>query len=324
MKSSLNLLACIALVVLGGCTSEGIQYSRSLFSHVPKEPELLVLVKPNDVSNLLDIAIAELELQKFFGEYLNFDAKLLEHYKAISSEMLKSVGVPWENVESFGFLLLYGQPVILVSGEFAKADVEGKMTELGFKQQDTGYFEYIYSGMMLSVPAEGLMMMAAEDILEDLTDLPEDQRLWNRDDFKEYRSRTPLNNSLFVWSHPPETLLSDFEYRDDLGDVSLAMNFAGGFSMNAAVRVKDPQKVVFLHDIVLGATTMGAGLFGSDADYGPLFKGIKVAHNNKQVEATLVLTADQLISIKDRMADDINNPDSKTFRKLQNYMNAFQ
>jgi len=164
-------------------------------------------------------------------------------------------------------------------------------------------------------------MMASEEILDDLSMIPEDNRLWNRPDFKVYRTTSPLDNSLFVWSHPPENFLSDFKYRDALGDVSLAMNFRNNLSMKAAVRVKDPQKAVLLHDIVLGGVTMARGFFGEDADYGPLFKGMKVSHNQSQVEASLVLSADQMASLKARMIEDFNNPEANTWKKIQDSLN---
>ena len=168
------------------------------------------------------------------------------------------------------------------------------------------------------------MLFAPEALLTDLASIPDENRLWNRPDFKEYRSRSPLDNSLFIWSRPAESLLEDFKYREDLGDVSLAVNFKSNLTMKATIRLNDPQKTVFLHDIVFGSVTAAGGLFGDDADYGPVFKATKVTHDNTQVDISLVVSADQLVKIKERVKDDFNNPDSKTMDKLKSTMDLFR
>lgn len=323
MKKMMMLMSLALMIFVSGCTSQGVNYSKSLFQHIPDDPEVLVLVNPADVVTLAEMAVAELKLQEIFGDKLQFDAKSLETYKTMADEMLKALGIPWDNVESFGFLLYMGKPVLLISGGFSQQMVENKMKDVGFKQLDNGYFEYVYSGMQLHVAADGLIMLAAEEILDDLSMVPDENRLWNRSDFKKYRTTSPLDNSLFVWSHPPDHFLSDFKYRDDLGDVSLALNFKSNLSMKAAIRVKDPQKVVLLHDIILGGVTMARGFFGEDADYGPVLKGMKVSSTQTQVETSLVLSASQMQAVKARLIDDFNNPDSKTWEKIQNSMNIF-
>ena len=324
MKFLATVSVLVGFLVLSGCYSEGINYSRSLFTHIPDDPNLLVLVKPNDISTLAEVAIGELKLDKFFGDKLQMNAELLEQYKNVTNDVLEAVGIPWSKVEAIGFLLYFQKPVILISGEFARETVNQKLIDIGFKQHDNGYFDYIYGGWKMSVPDNGLMMMGEEELLDDLRAVPEEHRLWNRDDFKKYRSTSPLDNSIFIWSHPPDNLLSDFKYRDDLGDVSLAMDFSGNFTMKATVRVKDPQKVVFLHDMVLGSVKVAGGYFGDDPDYGPLFKGIKVTQDNRKVEASLVISQERLRSLKARVIDDIQNPDSKTFDNLKSFMNTFQ
>ncbi len=324
MKNVLRAIACLALVLLSACRSEEVQYSRALFRHIPDEPELLVLVRPNDIAKLAEMAISQMKFQEFFDERFKIDAAALDRYKDVAEEMMIALGIPWDSVESVGFFLYFKRPILLISGDFTKPDVTGKLTELGFKQNDNGFFDYIYHEQKLNVPEDGLIMLAEETLLDDISYIPEERRLWNRPDFSEYRLTSPLNNSLFLWTHPPDDFLPDFKYRDDLGDLSLAMNFQSNFSLKVTIRVKDPEKAVYLHDIFFGVVKLSSGLFGDDEDYGPVFNGIKVARNQSQVEASLVIPRDQLASLKDRIVDDIQNPNSKTFTKFRSFMDGFQ
>ena len=323
MKKLLPLFWAVILI-LSGCYSEGVNYSRSLFKHIPEDPELLVLVKPNDITSLAEVAIAELNLQQFFSDRLNMDLPALDGYKDVFVEVMEKVGIPYDKVESAGVLIYFQKPVLLISGDFKKEAISQKMGEIGFKQLSNGYFEYLVHPYLLSIPDDGVIMLAEAELLDDLSVVPEENRLWNRDDFREYRETSPLDNSVFIWSHPPERFLSDFAYQEDLGDVSLALNFRSNFSLKATVHIKDPQKAVYLHDMILGTMTFASGFFGEDPDYGPLFKGIKVTQDNRKVEASLVLSNERLLALKKRVVDDINNPDSKTFNKLQSVMDSFK
>ena len=323
MKKATIYCVLAGLILIAGCTSEGINYSKSLFRHIPDNPDLLVLVKPNDLAKLSEMAVNELPVAKFM-EGLSFDAEQVRTFQTMAVAALEAVGVPWEKVTSVGFLVYFGQVTLLVSGEFGQEVVSARMDEIGFKKESSGYHQYIYNDWKASIPEDGLMMFAPEELLDDLAVIPDENRLWNRPDFKEYRSRSPLDNSLFIWAHPGEDLLKDFKYHDDLGDVSLAVDFSGNLTMKATVRIKDPEKTVLLHDIIFGSVTVAGGFFGDDADYGPMFKAIKVTHDNKQVETSLVLSSDQLQKLKERVKDDFNNPDSKTMEKLRSTMDLFR
>jgi hypothetical protein len=317
------LALCLIILVLYGCQVGGVNYSKSLFQHIPDDPELLVLVNPNDISRLVELAVSEINLSEFIGNNIDVDAKMIDHYKNVAVEMLDALGVPWDKVESVGFLIYYQKPVFLVSGNFTQAAITAKLKELGFRQHDNGFFDYVYGEQKLSVPSDGLMMMAEEVLLDDLQMVPDENRLWNRADFAAYRSTSPLNNSLFIWTHPPEHFLRDFQFRDQLGDISLAMNFRSSFSFKSTIRVNDPEKAVYLHDFLLGLVYVGKGLFGSDEAYGPLFSGLKVHQDNRVVEASLALSMGQLMTLKDRVQNDFKNGDTSTFRKIDEFLKKF-
>lgn len=321
--NKIRILVPALILLLSACQVGGVNYSKALFQHIPDDPEVLVLVNPNDVSRLVDLAVSEINLSEFIGTNIDVDAKTIDHYKDVSVEMLKALGLPWDKVQSVGFLIYYQKPVILVSGNFTKAAITAKMEELGFRQHDNGLFDYVYGEQKLSIPDDGLMMMAEEMLLDDLQMVPEENRLWNRPDFAAYRSTSPLNNSVFVWSHPPEHFLEDFQFRDQLGDVSMAMNFRTNFSFKSTIRVKDPEKAVYLHDFLLGVVLVGRGLFGGDEAYGPLLNSVKVNQDNHVVEASLVLTTGQLMALKEKIKTDFKNGDTSTFRKIDEFLNRF-
>ena len=323
MKKLLIAAMSLIILVLSGCQVGGVNYSKSLFRHIPDDPQLLVLVNPNDISKLVDVAVSEINLSEFIGDNLQVDAKTIDYYKDVAVEMMNALGIPWEKVESVGFLIYYKKPVFLVSGDFTQAAITQKLGDLGFRQSDNGFFDYVYGEQKLSVPADGLMMMAEEMLLDDLQMVPEENRLWNRDDFADYRSTSPLNNSIFIWTHPPKDFLPEFEFRDELGDISLALNFRNNFSFKSTIRVNDPEKAVYLHDFLLGLVYMGKGFFGSDEAYGPVFTGMKVSQDNRVVEASLVLSMGQLVTLKDRLKTDFENGDTSTFRKIDDFIKKF-
>ncbi|CAM2066559.1 hypothetical protein SCOR_14370 [Sulfidibacter corallicola] len=321
MKDSVKIFPLIGLTVsllLTSCSSE-VNYSRSLFNHIPADPEVLVLIRPNDVTNLLEITMDELDLNKLFDDRLGIDTSDFNRQKEIVGEMLQAVGVPWPQVESVGFLLYFEKPIILLSGNFKQQEVVARIREVGFKQRSNGYFDYIYEKQKLHVPADGLMMMAEEDLLDFLMLVPEENRLWNREDFEAYRRTTPLNNSIFLWSQPPKHFLSDFQYHEELSNVSVAVDFKHNLNMRANVRLKSSEKATYLYDMVLGTVTFSQGMFGPDPEFGPVFKGIKVTQDNNQVIASLVIPASQLPALKERIMRDIENPEAGTFGKLQNF-----
>lgn len=322
-RMALGVLLVVSLLIMG-CRSDHINYSRALFEHVPDNPEILVLVRPDDVTRLAEVAAQELDFSKLLGTTFKMDAAQITQYQKMGLEMLTQLGIPWENLETFGVMMFLEQPTVMLAGEFRKADIETKLKELGFKQKDTGFFEYIYGGMDLYVPADGLMMMANPMVLEDIQMLPDDKRLWNRPDFKNYRETSPLDNSLFVWSHPPEAFLSDFQYRDVLGDVSLAANFRNNLTVKAVVRITDPEKTVQLHNIMAGSVMIGKGVLANDPDFGPVLEGINVSQNNKEVVADLVVSAPQLAAIKERLKKEFNDKDLGTFDKINSFLENFR
>ncbi len=322
MKSTVFLASLAVLTVLWGCRSEDVRYSRALFKHVPYDAELLALVRPNDVANLAKMAASEFDFQEMIGVPLNIDVKEIKRYQEIGVAILKQLGLPWEKVESFGVMLYLEQPVVMLTGEFRRDEVMARLVELGFKQSGD-YFDYVYSGQKLNVPEDGLIMMAPEELLDDIHFVPEDKRLWNRDDFVAYRTTSPLDNSLFLWTHPPDSFLEQFDARDVLGDASIAMNFRSNLSFKLAIRVTDPQKAPYLHDVLLGSVMVGRGLFGEDPDYGPVLRGIQVIQNNQQVEISLVLPPSQLDAVRKRVVDDFQNPNSKTAEKMRKWMKNF-
>ena len=324
MKQSMTAAILALVLAISGCTSSDVNYSRALFEHIPDDPELLILVRPNDVSDLVELAVKEWKLQELMDGRLNVSANDLEHYRTVFVQLMESLGIPWQEIENIGVLIYFGKPVMLVSGSFKKEAVVAKMGEIGFNQGESGYFDYVYDKQKLYIAADGLMMMAEEELLDDLASIPAENRLWNREDFKNYRTTSPMDNSIFVWSHPPERMLADFPHREDLGDVSMAVNLRGKLAMKATVRIKDPQKVSMLHNVVAGSVMVASGYFGDDPDYAPVLKGIKVTQDSKQVEASLVITADRLAALKKRVIDDFNNPDAKTFEQIQSFFKTFQ
>ena len=324
MKKTAVISGLALLLLALGCRFENGNYSRALFKHIPDDPELLVLVKPNDVSKLAEVAMNELDLQKIFGNTLELDTTDWQQFQDTAVKMLEALGIPWPQIENVGLLLYYKKPIILATGVFNKIDVETNMQTLGFKYNDNGFFDYVYSGQKLSVPEDGVIMLAAEELLEDLQMVPEEHRLWNRADFSEYRLTSPLDNSVFIWSHPPDHFLSDFPHREDLGDLSLAMDFKSSLNMKLTVRVKDPQKTVFLYDIIFGTIGVAKGLLGSDPDYGPLFNGFQVSQDNRQVVTSVVLPYSRLEALKERFKKDFEAKDNSSFKKVRSFLDAFK
>ena len=323
MKKSAIILTALLAILLSGCTTPGVRYTQNLFEHIPDDPEFLALVNPNDISTLMELAVRELNFQELFQGKFEVDVKDLDHYTTVAIEMFDALGIPVESVESVGVLLYFKKPVFLLSGAFTKDGVESKLTEIGYKRREDGFFDYVYNDQKLSIPADGVMMMANPELLSELRDLPKENRLWDRDDFTEYRKTSPLNNSVFIWGKPPTSFMPDFPYKDDLGDVSLAIKFGRTITVQGVVRIKDPEKAVYLHDILVGAVSLGKGLFGSDQDYGAVFNGIRVTQNNKQVTASLVVPADKVLALKERVKNDFINNETSTFDKFEKFMSNF-
>ena len=316
------LLALIPLM-LTSCRSDQVNFSQVLFEHVPDDPSLLVLVRPDDVSRLVELAASEINFEEMLQGF-KVDAKAIEYYRTVSLTMLDQLGIPVEKAESVGFLWYLNQPVLMLSGDFKKIAVEAKLTELGFKADAEGFFNYVYNDLKLHVPADGLMVLARKEVLEDLSMIPDDKRLWNRADFKRYRENSPLDNSLFVWSHPPENMLSDFQYREALGDVSLAANFRNNFTLRTTVRIKDPAKTAALYNIIFGAVTLGKGFMGDDPDFGTIIEGVTVTQDNQEVTANLVIPPEKLLQIKERLKTEFKNQDFGSFAKIESLLNKFK
>lgn len=323
MKRLCLFALIVALVLSPACRSDRINYSQSLFEHIPDDPEILVLVRPNDIVKVAEMALNQIDFEELLGTNLDINTQTLDHYQKVILDMLSALGIPIESVESVGFMMYLKKPVLMVSGNFGREQLTAKLREIGFKQDDQGFFDYIYGDQKLHLPADGLMMMAEPDLLDFLTTVPEENRLWNRSDFSEYRLRSPMDNSLFIWTHPPDDFLSDFKYRDELGDVSFAMDFKRDVSMQLNVRLKSPDKTVLLYDIIFGSLKISQGLFGEDQDFGPLLKSIHVTQDNRQVIANLVIPYSKVDQIKKRLLSETQNNTTTTFEKLKSILERF-
>lgn len=320
----LRPLALISIFVLiSACRSDHINFSKALFEHIPDDPQVLVLVRPNDVMKVAEMTLSQIDLNEVLGTNLNVDMKLVTHYQKVALDMLSALGIPIENVESIGFMLYFNKPVLMVSGDFGKDQVVTKLQEIGFKQNDNQFFDYVYGDQKLHVPANGLMMMADEGLLDFLTTVPTENRLWNREDFAEYRLRSPMDRSLFIWSNPPEDFLSEFKYREELTDLSLAVDFKSDVTFQLNIRLRSPEKTVLLYDVVFGSLKLSQGLFGDDQDFGPLLKSIQVSQDNSQVVANLVVPYAKVERLKDRLFDDSESSTSETFEKLRSLIERF-
>jgi len=323
MKRLVLSLLVVAALALPSCRTPGVEYSKNLFQHLPDDAQFIALVDPNDVTSLVELALAEINFRELFGDKIDIDAEQLDYYRQIAIEMLAALGIPVDKVESVGALIYYERPVFLLSGAFSREDVMAKLNEIGYQADDSGFYDYVYHTQKLVIPADGVMMMAERDLLEDLIGIPEDHRMWDRPDFEDYRLTSPLDNSVFLWAEAPKQFLEGFAHHDDLGAVSLAMKFSRTITVQGVVRIKDPQKTVYLHDIIAGSVQIGQGLFGNDPDYGPLFKGISVHQDNRQVTASLVVPAERVLSLKERIKSDFLSEDTSTFDKLQQFLERF-
>lgn len=319
------LLLCLvlALIGLGSCRTAGIDYARTLFEHVPEDPEVLVVVRPDDLIKQFDLLAADADVSNWMKQ-LQMDADDIERYRKISLKVLEQTGIPVEKLECIGYLSYLKQPVVLISGIFRKSDVEQKLKDLGFRQDEEGFFDYIYNDQKLHVAHDGLIVMAIEDVLDDLDNLPPEHRLWNRPDFKKYRETSPLDNSVFVWSHPPQSLLQGIPNREALGDCSLAINFRSGVSLRATIRLKQPDKVAIVHAAALAGVMGGKKLLGDDPDIGPVVNGIVLSQDNEAVVVNMVISPEQLGKLKERIKREAEGGSSTTIGKLGSLMGIFK
>lgn len=318
------LLPLTALTVfLWGCGG-GIDYSRTLFEHIPDDPQLLVLVQPNELADFTQKTITELALSDWVGQDWDVQLDEIERYQTLAIEIFGALGIPWSQVHSAGVLVYFEKPVFLACGEIDRDQVMQALLDLGFTQNRSGTFNYIYDKQKLLLPKDGLIMMAEEDLLEFLMDVPDENRLWNRKDFAEYRLTSPLDNTVFIWSQPPKSFLGDFPYHDQLGAISLAVNLEGAVSIKNCIRLRDPQKTVILYDLLSGGVSISRAAFAQDPVYGSLFRGIEITQDNNQVVTSLVIPADQVKQIKTRLISDLKDPNPQTFAGLQRFFGTFK
>ena len=156
------------------------------------------------------------------------------------------------------------------------------------------------------------------EVLDFLKSVPAENRLWNREDFKTYRRDSPLNHSLFAWSTPPKDFLKDFPYHEDLGDLSLSIDVRSGFLFKTVVRLKDPEKTVYMNDILNAIVSGARGIVGGDEVFRPILQNVKVSQDNKSVVVAATISEKQLIAVKDRIIHDLENPDdAKTLADLR-------
>jgi hypothetical protein len=313
-----RLSPVLALIVLA-CTPRGIDENRALFEHIPNNPELLVMVRPNELTEFSQKALVDLVLKDAVDPRWNLDAGKVEEYRLLAISLFEALGLPWSDIRSLGVMIFMEQPVFLASGHFHKEVVEKRIADLGFTRNADGSFNYVYEGQRLLLPADGLIMLAEPEVLQFLRSIAAEDRLWNRPDFETYRSTTPLDNTLFLWSDPPEQLFGDFPYREELGSLSLALNLKVGLSFKFVARLKSPERTVMLADMMLGAITFARGAFGSDQDYGRLFQALQVNHDQTRVETTMVLGAADALRLRDRIAADLKQPSSTTFDGFQRF-----
>lgn len=317
------LCALLATTLLGSCRTSGIDYAKALFEHVPEDPDVLVIVRPDDLLKQFDLLSADADVSSWMKQ-LSVDAQDIERYRQMSVKILEQTGIPVEKLECIGYLSYLKQPVFLISGVFRKQDVEQKLKDLGFRQDEAGFFNYIYGEQKLHVARDGLIALGAEDMLDDLENLPAEHRLWNRPDFKKYRESSPLDNSIFVWSHPPDSLLQGIPNRESLGNCSLAINFRSGVSLRATVRLKEPGKVALVHATALAATVAGRNLLGDDPDLGPIAQGIVLSQDNEAVMLNMVISPEQLAQLKERIKREAEGGSHTTLGKLGDLVGIFK
>lgn len=312
-----------ALIIVGGCSGR-IDYNKALFKHVPDDPELLLLARPNELTDFTQKTLAEMGIQEMFSDMWQADFADLDQYREVTVEIIEALGLPWRDIQVVGVLVYFKKPVFLASGEIKKDEVVERLTELGFKQNSNGTFNYVYEAQKLYIPEDGIMMMAEEDLLEFLMDVPEDKRLWNRPDFADYRTKSPLDNTVFVWSNPPDYFLKSFEYRDDLGSVSLALDMKSAIQIKNTIHINDPNKTVMLYNLLNGAVHIGRAAFGNHKVYSPIFNGVEVTQDNQRVVTSLVVPASQVPALRDQLAQDLGQPSSDTLSGFRRFFDAFK
>lgn len=315
----------LLLMVLASCSS-GVDYSRSLFVHIPEDPEALVLIKPNDIARVAEVAFTDVDLGQFLGQKgLEMDLSDYNRYKQVFEDTMLALAIPWQDVESIGFMLYLEKPVFLVAGNFTQEKVDGKLNEIGFRQSaSTSFYDYLYNDYKLALPGDGLMMIADVELLDFLKSVPEENRLWNRPDFKTYRRNSPLDNSVFVWSVPPDNFLKEFPYREDLGDLSMALDFSTTVNFKTVLRLKSADKTVYLHDMLTGIVTFGKGVMGGDKVFAPVLNNVKVSQNNREVTLSATMSHAQVNAVRERIVNDIADPENATtFSDLRKMIEQF-
>ncbi len=316
--------ALLGVLIWTVSCSQRIDYSKALFRHVPDDPELLLLARPNELMEFTQKNMAELGIQELLGDMWNADFVDLDQYRHVAVEVIEALGLPWQDIQVVGVLVYFQKPVFLVSGTIDRDQVAAKILELGFTENANGTFNYVYEAQKLFMPEDGIIMMAEEELLEFLMDIPEENRLWNRPDFADYRTKAPLNNSLFVWSNPPDYFLKSFEYRDDLGSVSLAIDLKGAVNVKSTVHIKDPDKTLMLYNLLTGAVHIGRAAFGGHPVYGSVFSGLEVTQDNQRVVSSLVVPAAQVPALREQLISDMGNPSGETFQGFQRFFEAFK
>lgn len=321
---SYGLVLVMILLGLAGCDLQKTSYSQALFEHVPEDPELLLLVRPNELMAFTQKSIADMGLNHSVSEQWGLAMGDVDRYRKLMVDVFEALGLPWENIEVMGVMVFLGKPVFLAAGDVVREDLEARMRELGFRQNDFGAFNYLVDPYKLWIPDDGLIMMAEGDLLDFLQDIPDEHRLWFREDFREYREKSPLNNTLFVWSKPPERFLTDFPYRDELGSVSLAVDLKSAISIRNTIRLNAPDRTIVLYDILSGAVSLARGVFANDPVYGPIFHGIEVVHDNTKVDTSLVIPSDRVDQVRNRILADLENPQSQTLQGMQRFFETFK
>ena len=91
MRAVYGLMAVILLI--GGC-AQRVDYAQALFSHVPDDPELLILARPNELMDFTQKSMADMGIQDLFGDMWQADFGELDQYRQVSVEIIEALGIP--------------------------------------------------------------------------------------------------------------------------------------------------------------------------------------------------------------------------------------